>query len=111
MTQLNKELAELIGWTYTLPYTGGTHRRYTDANGKVYDGIGETPFWTSDMDACLRDLLPVLREKGLELLQFDWSIKSEKVCCTLSFDNVYFEGKGPTIPESFCKAVREVLRG
>lgn len=101
--QLNEILAQHLG--YKITGLGN----YMKENGDVVSKLDHD--WTSDMNACLRDLLPLVREKGIHEIRFTYNANGT-IACTL---REYFYTKeiqaGATEPESFCKAVREVLRG
>lgn len=102
---LNTQIAEVLGW-HVIDYEKLGWARNPDGFPE------EIPNWQADMNACIRDLWPLLVEKGVTGINF--KIIDGRVFCEIwNPESLHDEDEqeGETPAESFCKAWLEAMGG
>lgn len=112
MNDLNTQIAEVLGWT--VGYWNDPSDPEAGHTWVLPDGSerSDTPNWQADMNACIRDLWPLAKEKGF--CEFHFFDSGEEVTCDISYEFGTWRkrsvAEGPhAIPESFCKSFLEAM--
>ena len=116
MSPENEALAALLGYS---------HKAIKEIDGVLYDYAyvrdwlcadiehncspgHELPDWYNSMDACLRDILPLLRKRGLA---FECGVDATgQAWAVVRHAGAYYPERAVSVPAAFCAAAIKALK-
>ena len=99
MSPENEGLAALLGYS---------HHAVKRIDGVLYDFGHEIPDWDNSMDACLRDIVPLLRKRGLA---FECGVDARgQAWAVVRHAGAYYPERAVSVQAAFCAAAIKALK-
>jgi hypothetical protein len=106
-TELNEKLALKVGYTFQGITWGWLPPGIAREQSTIGDLINAVPNYTHDLNACIRDIKPLLIERGLTAIVFTY--KAGHIFCDLHFGIPECSAVGATEALAFCEAAIKFL--